>query len=274
MDDSRYSHGWRTVLATVRAVRAPRAIERHLVHRRRGRPPRRRRGWEIGPPDFVGLGAQRAGTTWWYELLREHPHVFGPRVKELHFFGRPGLEEDAVALAREYARYFPRPPGAIAGEWTPSYLHNRHVPAQVHAAAPDARLLILLRDPVERYRSGVARRPHREADAFRRGFYDVQLRRWLERYPQERILVLQYERCVAEPAAELAKTFEFLGVDPGFTPRRFDQEGAASFSTRYVIGRHLRRWLVRQYEPSVKGLLELGFEIDLSVWPNFSQLAR
>lgn len=207
-------------------------------------------------------------------MLTEHPDVFGPRVKEMHFFGRKTLGRDPSELAAAYAQYFPRPPGAVAGEWTPEYLHRRHVPEQLHAVVPDARLLVLLRDPIERYRSGAIRRPLKTEDALLRGLYATQLRRYLAHYPREQILVLQYERCLAEPEAELAKTLSFIGVDSTFVPKRFDRGGARSFkSAKGIEGKLLRR-LMRKYEPEVAELSELGFDIDLSLWPNFAHLAR
>jgi Sulfotransferase domain len=223
----------------------------------------------------VGIGAQRAGTTWWHALMTEHPRVFGPPVKELHFLGRRALEREE-GVADEYARYFPRPSGAVAGEWTPSYLQNRHVPGQLRAIAPEARLLVLLRDPIDRYRSGAARarRAGRDRNALRRGLYATQLGRYLEQFPREQILVLQYERCRADPAPELARTFAFIGVDPSFSPKRFDVEGARSFGARDVLPEDLRRRLLRRYEPEVLALADLGIELDLSLWPNFTHLAR
>jgi hypothetical protein len=207
-------------------------------------------------------------------MLTEHPDVFGPRVKEMHFFGRETVGRDPGELAAEYAEFFPRPPGAVAGEWTPEYLHRRHVPGQLRAVVPDARLLVLLRDPIERYRSGAIRRPLKTEDALLRGLYTTQLKRYLDHFPREQILVLQYERCLAEPQAELAKTLGFIGADPDFVPKTFDTGGARSFTAAKGVEGKLLRRLMRKYEPEVAELSELGFEIDLSLWPNFAHLAR
>ena len=93
------------------------------------------------------------------------------------------------------------------------------------SAAPDARLLVLVRDPVERFRSGLAH--HRRhagritadvhADAVVRGLYGRWLEQWLEHVPRDRILVLQYEQCVADPGGQLERTYRFLGLPP-FSP--------------------------------------------------------
>lgn len=258
----------------MRRLRPPRAFERQIAEWRRRRPPRCPRGWSTGVPDFIGLGVQRAGTTWWHSLLTQHPSIVGARVKELHFFDRESRAADPAVLAREYARHFPRPPGTVAGEWTPYYLHGEHMAAVIRAVVPDARLLVLLRDPVERYRSGAGQRPGMRKRASARGFYATQIERYLRLFPRDQLLVLQYERCLEDPAGQLARSFRFLGVDERFTPARFDRGGARSFGPEVSLTRGRRRRLVGMYEPEVLRLIELGFELDLSLWPNFSHLER
>ena len=83
-----------------------------------------RRTGASAPPDFVGVGAQKAGTSWWNALIEAHPDVHrqGGQPKELHFFDGLWEQPWSAADATRYARYFPRPTGAIAGEWTPGYM--------------------------------------------------------------------------------------------------------------------------------------------------------
>jgi hypothetical protein len=191
----------------------------------------------------------------------------------MHFFGHDAVDRDPPELAHEYALHFPRPPGGIAGEWTPYYMHGRNIPGQLRVAAPDARLLAILRDPVDRYRSGAFRRPDRSENAIGRGLYATQLARYLDVFPREQLRVLQYERCLEDPAGELARTFEYLGIDPTFVPKSFERGGARSFGTGKALAPELHGRLVRLYEPEVRRLAELGIEVDLSRWPNFAHLA-
>ena len=144
-----------------------------------------------GPPDFVGVGTQRSGTTWWFETL------LGPPADPRRRAGAARSSTSSTASrARElteadiadYHARFPRKPGQIAGEWTPRYMHDFWTPRLIARAAPGAKLLIMFRDPIERFRSGV---PHRQsqrpdhrleavtADAIERGKYATQLRRVL-----------------------------------------------------------------------------------------------
>src|SRR3984885_11956353 len=105
-----------------------------------------------GPPDFVGVGVPKAGTSWWFSLIEAHPDVSGPPQKELNFFNRVffareragGISDEDL---RAYHAFFPRPDGKKTGEWTPSYLFSYRLPPIMQRAAPGAKLLVMLRDP-------------------------------------------------------------------------------------------------------------------------------
>jgi hypothetical protein len=243
-------------------------------------------GWRTGPPDFVGIGAQRAATSWWYRGLAAQPGVVrrkGQR-KELHYFNRFWEGQVPDDLAAGYHSLFPRPEGKIVGEWTPRYMHDFWSPGLLRAAAPEAKLLVLLRDPIERYRSGVARavrladeegspiRLAQLADAVWRGFYYEQLRRVLDVFPREQLLVLQFERCRDDPLGEMARTCRFLGIEareelPGVMTRE------RSPKEKPPLPDHMRAQLVTTLAPDVERLAGLCPELDLALWPNFAQLA-
>ena len=143
----------------------------------------------------------------------------------------------------------------------------------IRLAAPEARAIVLLRDPVERYVSGLS---HHErgglvndeegsgqrafgdrmrvvTDAICRGQYATQLEWLLQAYPRERLLVLQYERCAADAAGQLARTFAFLGLAPHRAARRgagpAAQHGQAR-EARRARPQHLEL-LRRYYAPEV-----------------------
>ena len=182
-------------------------------------PPKCPEGWSTAPPDFIGLGAQRSGTTWLYSLIAAHPDVQGEATKELHYFHRYWNRAFTPSDAENYARYFPRPPGRIAGEWSPGYLSHFWVAPLLDRAAPDAKLLVSLRDPVERYRSGVVlqgetRRPGAGAasTAFRLGCYGMQMEHLFSFVDRDRVL-----RCAvrgsarATPARQLGAIYDVPG---------------------------------------------------------------
>lgn len=249
-----------------------------------GRVPECPAGWQTGPPHFVGVGVQRCGTTRWFNLIASHPEVIPPTAKELHYFDRFHSGEWEPADIARYHEYFPRHGEQKVGEWTPLYASAPWVPRLLAAAAPDARLLMLVRDPVERFLSGLqldtrvaARRGaplsrYAPLEAFMRGCYHTQLLGLLRHFDRSRLLILQYERCAREPQAELRRTFTFLGLkdvelvpDLEAHPKRQDEKP--------VLDRDTREAYVRAYEDDVIALAQSCSEIDLALWPNFAHLA-
>ncbi len=240
-------------------------------------PPPLRPGEVPGSPDFVGIGVQKGGTSWWFELIADHPGVSvrDDIHKERHYFSHYGTEPFGASDVQRYHGWFPRVPGTIAGEWTPDYLGYAWVPPLLFQAAPDAKLLVLLRDPVERFRSGLSFRLSQGAenteatvaDAVRQGFYTRSLRRWLTYFAPEQLLVLQYEQCVRDPERQLALTYRFLGLpdhQPGDLRRPINVSGE-----KLPIDEEARQRLTSLYRPDVTELLSLFPALDSSLWPNF-----
>lgn len=235
-------------------------------------------GETTGPPDFVGIGAQKSGTTWWYRLIAAHPEVAAREDihKERHFFDRYVARAFGPDDRARYHGWFPRRCGTITGEWTPDYLHLAWVPALLAEAAPSARLLLMLRDPVERFRSGlshhlqdrgvVSAEVHRDAVA--RGFYSQALQRWTRYFPEDQILVLQYERCVVDPHGQLARTYRFLGLGP-FVPESLTLR-ISETRQPVPLDPDARRRLADLYAEDVLALTSSYPELDVDLWPNFS----
>jgi len=237
-----------------------------------------------GPPDFVGVGTQRSGTTWWFDLLLGHPAIRAPRGrrKEQHFFDRFGAEEMHAEDVAAYHELFRRRRGQICGEWTPRYMGDVWAVRLLRRAAPEAKLLVLLRDPIERYRSGVAHRSSRDpdrrmdliaSDAVERGRYASQLRRLYELFPREQVLVLQYERCVGDPLGQYRRTLRFLGVTPDHEPADTGElRGSTTDPQKAALWPDLLAGLHAALDPEVAALPALAPGLDLALWPNFSGL--
>ncbi len=259
--------------------------------------PDRPAGWRIGPPDFVIFGAQKSGTTWWFRLLEEHPGVMQPENQrpELHFFDRLWSEPLTDEHVQTYHRFFPRPEGKLVGEKTPEYLSCPWVPPMIKAAAPDALGIILLRDPVERYISGLSHqdrgglvdehddtgalrvfgdRVRVVTDAIERGMYATQIEWLLRSYPAERLLIMQYEACAADASAMLARTFDFLGLPPHQLPPKVlaRPRNQAKLEKLSVPAEHIEM-LKRYYGPQVERLRVLMPDFDAALWPHFADLA-
>jgi hypothetical protein len=242
-------------------------------------------GWHIGPPDFIGIGVQKAGTTWWWKLLEKHPDTVG-EIKETHEITRLGWRPIFDKDRESYHRYFPRPEGKIAGEWTPRYMTVPGVVDTMKAIAPDAKILVLLRDPVERYRSGVGQWQKRKErrgkrlnlwagrkDAYARSFYGFTLQRYVEAFGRDQMLILQFEKCRENPAREYKKTLEFLGLRE-WLPHEDVLGKPVNVSKKRPSPKALDEPpdLVESLEDDVGLLLSFAPEIDLSLWPNFRHL--
>lgn len=245
-------------------------------------------GWRPGPPDFVGVGTFRSGTSWWHHILTSHPVVARPpgQPKEVHYFGQFGdgrRGPDAAA----YHAYFPRPEGSIGGEWTPRYMFDRWTAPMLARVAPDARLLVLLRDPIDRARSGltyVARMRAADPAAasgpllddtmiereFIRSLYADQLDRLLAAFPAEQILIQQYEHCVADPAGQARAMFEFLALDPERVPvtAALRRPRNATSGAKIEVGRELDDVARAALRADLDRLAARFPEIDLDRWPS------
>lgn len=206
-------------------------------------------------PDFVVLGTIRGGTTAFYHYLTRHPGVGGATFKELHYFDRKYTKGPLW-----YRAHFPTEVRKhriettlhhpfVVGEATPHYLFNPRVPERVATVLPDAKLMVLLRNPVERafshYRlclqGNVETRSFAECVAeeerhieaglddycrlvgdsrsarhsyLAHGLYAAHLQRWFRYVPRERLLIMKSEDFFADPAATLHEAFAFLGVPP------------------------------------------------------------
>jgi Sulfotransferase domain len=247
-------------------------------------PPEPPEGWAAAPPDFVGVGAQRCGTSWWFRTaIRTHPGVeVSPAGKELHYFDAYWNREPPADLAADYARFFPRPPGAISGEWTPRYMCDLSAMRLLREAAPDARILVMLRDPVERYLSAVARHHDLQSeagepeylpflnDAVWRGMYHRHLSTVFEHFPRERVLVLQLEACVRDPVDEMQRTCAFLGLPPREKPSPRLLDRGREQRRKPALPTAVRNDLIGRYAEDVERLIALVPELDLGLWPNFA----
>jgi hypothetical protein len=195
--------------------------------------------WVVAPPDFVGIGAQKCGTSWWYEAVCAHPRVY------------------RLPTTPKERGYFDR------FSWTPPLLAR---------AAPHARLLVLLRDPIERFRSGLAKHGNRPGDevlvdAFARGLYHAQLTRVLEHFDRERVLILQFERCRKRPEEELRRTFAFLELEDTPSPEVLRRRvNVTTQGTKPPLEEPLLGYLRSAYRDDATRLFERFPELDPALW--------
>src|SRR5918996_4052610 len=190
-------------------------------------------------PDFVIIGAQKGGTSFLYYLLTRHPLVEPAARKELHFFDQPEHFDNG---AEWYRRCFPRLSSkdgqrSITGEATPYYLFDPPVAKRMAEIVPNARLIALLRNPVDRAYShyqmqvkrGTEPRDFEEAieqqdsSYVSRGLYVDQLLRWSEFFSKEQMLILKSEDFFERPVETLKVVLGFLEL-PDWQPEASDLE--------------------------------------------------
>ena len=195
------------------------------------------------PLDFVGVGAARCGTTWLARCLGEHPAIQLPDRKELHYFNNDRKYEPSLRWLTER---FPEPAeGRLRGEFTPRYLLSETALDRIARHAPEAKILVLLREPVARawsqycyFRFNKKKEPEREferalagfyhEDYVEKGLYGRALERLFARFPRERVWIGRYETIGEEPERLLRSLFEFLAIDPSFRPPTLDRVVNAS----------------------------------------------
>jgi hypothetical protein len=164
----------------------------------------------------------------------------------------------------------------MAGEWTPDYFYYPWVPPLLARAAPQTKLLLILRDPVQRFRSGLAHQVRNGADhvgsaqaeAVGRSLYSDALRRWQACFPPDQLLVMQYETCVAEPVRQLVKTYEFLGLDPSYRPADLREEVNKTVEAKAGLPEDALDRLDGIFAPDLAALARLLPDLDLSLWPS------
>jgi len=207
----------------------------------------------VSMPDFLVIGAPKSGTTALHATLARHPRLFMSPVKEPKFFlsdgppptkGGPGdaltYREHIWRRADYEALFDAAPPGTLRGESTPLYLYDQAAMGRIRATLPGARLIVVVRDPVERAHSNwthlwsaglepigdFVRACGEEERRIAAGWasfwhytglgrYGEQLERLFALFPREQVLVLRYRRLVDEPAQTLDQICAFLGVEPG-----------------------------------------------------------
>jgi hypothetical protein len=260
-----------------------------------------------GLPDFLIIGAKRGGTTSLSRYLFAHPDVMPlvprvQRIKGVHFF-----DQNFWRGERWYRSFFPldaarriaeRRRTHRTGEASPYYLFHPVAAERAARVAPEARIVVILRNPVDRAFSHWRERSrnggeplsfedaldaeeerlrgledylraserhvsyaHEQQSYLAQGEYLGSLRRWTDRYPDQRMLVLLSEALEADPAVPYGRLLEFLGLRP-FRPAEFARY---NFHPGPTMDPALRLRLLRHYRPHNEALAA-ALGIDLSGW--------
>jgi len=232
--------------------------------------------------DFLGIGAQKAATTWLFEQLARHPQLGFPAGKEVHFWD----QKRSCGVSWWLGLFDHGPPGVRQGEITPAYaLLERADVERIREHVPGLRIFYSLRNPAERAWSaalmalGRAELVPEEAsdqwfmDHFRsrgslgRGDYVACLERWTSVFPREQLSVFLVDDIARDPRAVLRGLATHIGVAPDF----YDTVPDEVLSARIHVGpslpvrRSLRPGLRAIYAPRLDAL-EGWLGRDLALW--------
>lgn len=204
-------------------------------------------------PNFLIIGAAKAGTSSLYSYLKEHPQIYMSPEKEPRYFApelysiynnavRQGGRRKALSLA-QYCQLFAEASDEIAlGEASTEYLYIPQAPERIKECIPDVKLIAILRNPVERafsafcyqtrdgyetltFEEALQAEEKRILDGFRPGwhykqvgFYSAQVKRYLEHFPPEQIKIYLHEDLEKNSADVTRDVYKFLGVETAYNP--------------------------------------------------------
>lgn len=252
-------------------------------------------------PDFALLGAQKAGTTSMFHLLRQHHDIKLPRTKETHYF-----DQNYPLGIEWYSQHFPEASdlkeGDIVGDATPCYIFNPLVPERLTNLLPNVKCIVLIRDPVGRaishyfhcVRKGYEPLPPEQAfdveeerlageltrmkenpsyysfplrmfSYAARGLYASQISNWLQYISLDRFLFIRSDDFDRSPEAEFTRVCDFLGVPPIAIPE-FTRRNIGAYSSA-IPNSLLRRLADRFHEPNQELAKLLGSAFDFNLRP-------
>lgn len=216
-------------------------------------------------PDYIIIGAQKAGTSSVFSNIGKHPQINNPNIKEVHYY------DNWYGNLYKYKKHFRH--GSITGEATPKYCLREIYASRIYKDNPNAKLIFILRDPVYRAYSqwimerdrGFEKRPLRQALRnekhfcyVERGFYFRQINFYLKYFRGDQLLVLNFAELKYDPYSFYDKIFYFLGVDPFILPNL----SIINVNKKYPsIDENNKRYLRNIYKETDKRLWEL-LEID------------
>jgi len=192
--------------------------------------------------DFLGIGGQRCGTTWLYRNLRRHPNISFPFGKELHYW-----DGEADPDGQRWLELFPGASGRRKqGEITPAYaILSDHLIREIARVAPDLRLLLGIRNPMERswsaalyFLSYCQMEPSEASDDWfidlvrsgqcrEKSTFSTTIAAWRDAFSAEQLHVSTYDDVCQDPVSVLRAVAEHIGVSPGFFERTSDAAAAS-----------------------------------------------
>ncbi len=206
-------------------------------------------------PNFFHAGFPKSATTWFHRCLREHPEVFVPDADALHYF-TVHFDQGEQWYARHYRNYAGE---RIVGDTTPSYAGFDWSRRRLAEFNPDARILITLRNPIDRafshyfhmkqkrgYPTRFEEALENKADLFQwliaLGFYGHHLSDLFRYFAREQVCVISYDLLVSDPRTFCGQVFDFLEIDSSFLPSCVNRKVNSATRFQRPLGQILRQF--------------------------------
>lgn len=267
---------------------------------------------KLPAPNFFIVGAAKAGTTSLHAYLSQHPEVFMSKLKEPNYFSsfmvRPEFD-NFIPVIRDSIAYQDLFLGSesykAVGEASPSYLSDVDAAVRIRSAIPNAKIIISLRNPVQRayshylmdYHEGRESRPFPqalEADQARSekgwgvsfqyvelGLYADQVERYLNAFGRDKVLVILFEDLIRETAIVMQEVARFLDVDPtGYPESTFNrvhnpfEASRGRFARSILRFRPIRVWSKRWISQKLRTAVRNRFLFTKGQRPNLDKMAQ
>ncbi len=222
-------------------------------------------------PNFFLVGCQKTASTWLHRCFQEHPEIYVPDSDSIHFFTinyYKGIEW--------YKKFYQDYSGQkVVGDTTSSYIRDYDAPERIASFNPDAKILISLRNPIERAFSHFWHEKAKGKIAFEfdevlqnydlyqnyivSGFYSQHIKRYLTFFPEDKIFITLFEELKENPDRFITRIFEFLEVDTNFKPSILNKavNKASAYPKQFIEDVHYNGYKNKFYN-AIKNNLHLG----------------
>lgn len=185
--------------------------------------------------DFIGIGAYKCGTTWLAGIAAQHPEICFSSIKEVNYFNRKSRKDvlnRSFDMPLEYYRSFwPKniPANNKVGEFSPAYFCDKEAPKKIKKYFPKVKLIVVLRDPVERAFSHYLFDKNTRSDSFKKAVktyefllknskYYENLKKYYDLFPKSQIKAFLFDDIKSNPEKVTKEFYKFINVNPNFKP--------------------------------------------------------
>jgi hypothetical protein len=208
-------------------------------------------------PNFLVIGAEKSATTWLYNRLKEHPDIFMPETKEIHFFNKYDSNFNEKDIFNEnnlgyYKKFFKRFNGEKAiGEVTPMYLCDPYAPKRIKQILPKVKLIAILRNPIDRAYShywmakskghtdlNFKKIVENKEDKFiKRGLYFNQLKKYYDLFDQCQIKIIIFSEIKKNEELVLKDIYNFLDVNSDFITENLNnrENSSSKYRSKFLV---------------------------------------